>query len=131
MTATWTDQELAEIDARDELQIASLRSDGTLSSARTIWAVREGDRVYVRSVNGPGAAWFRSTRGRREGRISVGTLTKDVTFVDIDEADAIEDRLDAAYRGKYRGYAKSIVDSINSAKARSATIELVPRPTES
>ena len=39
-------------EAAEELEIASLRSDGTLRNPRTIWIVRDGDDIYVRSVNG-------------------------------------------------------------------------------
>ena len=125
--AAWSEQELAEVDSRDEVRISSLRKDGTPTGARIIWAVRLGDEVYVRSVNGRGSAWFRSTRARHEGHLRVGGLAKDVTFVDIDESDEIEDRIDRAYASKYRNYAKSIVDHINGAEARAATIRLVPR----
>ena len=126
-STTWNEQELAELDARDEVRIASVRKDGTLTSGRIIWAVRLDDEVYVRSVNGRDSAWFRGTRARNEGRIEVGGLTKDVAFVDIDASDEIEDRIDRAYASKYRDYAKSIVDHINSPEARAATIRLVPR----
>jgi hypothetical protein len=126
-STAWNEQELAELDARDEVRIASVRKDGTLTSGRIIWAVRLGDEVYVRSVNGRDSAWFRGTRARNEGRIEVGGLTKDVAFVDIDASDEIEDRIDRAYASKYRNYAKSIIDQINSPEARAATIRLVPR----
>ena len=122
---TWTPDELTAIADADELQIAPRRDDGQLSKPVTIWVVRDGDDLYVRSYRGAGAAWFRGTLARREGRIRVGALEKDVTFVDAD--DSVNDQLDAAYRSKYRRYAKSIVDSINSPEARSATLKLLPR----
>jgi hypothetical protein len=122
---TWTSDELAKADAVDEMQISSARGDTTLSGPRTIWVVRDGQELYVRSVNGPGAAWFRGTRTRHEGHVRFGGLDRDVTFVDADHS--IDDQIDAAYRNKYRRYAKSIVDQINSPEARSATIKLVPR----
>jgi hypothetical protein len=122
---TWTAQELDEIDANDELRISSLRSDGTLNSGRTIWAVRDGDDVYVRSVNGPTSAWFRGTRAQHAGHIHIGGLNKDVTFTDADSS--VNDQVDAAYRAKYRSYATSIVDSINTPTARSTTLKLEPR----
>ncbi len=71
-TSGWTSDDLATIDGVDELRIASRRHDGTLRNPVTIWAVRDGADVYVRSVNGPSAPWFRGARGRREGHISVG-----------------------------------------------------------
>ena len=54
--ATWTSDELTKIGAADELQIATLRRDGTLRKPVTVWAVRHGDDLYVRSVNGRIAA---------------------------------------------------------------------------
>lgn len=121
----WTSEELAEIDAVDELEIRSLRQDGTMSGPRTIWAVREGNELYVRSVNGPDAAWYRATRGRHEGRIRAGAVERDVMFIDADHA--VNDRVDAAYRTKYRRYAANIVDSIVTPQARSTTTTLVSR----
>ena len=58
-----------------------------------------------------------------------GGADKDVAFVDADHS--IDDELDTAYRTKYRRYAKSITDSINSSGARSTTTKLVPRGRES
>jgi hypothetical protein len=124
MTA-WTTDELDKIDAADELEIASLRRDGTLRYPTTIWVVRLGDDLYVRSVNGRTGGWFRRTNVRHEGRIRAGGVEKDVTFVDA--APEVEDRIDAAYRTKYRRYAASIVDTTLTADARSATLKLVPR----
>ena len=121
----WTSDELTKIGAADELEIASLRRDGTLRNRRTIWVVRLVDHLYVRSVNGRMAAWFRGTQVRHEGRIWAGGIEKDVTFVDA--GHDVDDRIDAAYRTKYRRYAASIVSTIVSSKARSATLKLVPR----
>ena len=128
-TTTWTNDELARVGTAEELHIASRRRDGTLGSPRTIWVVPYDDDLYVRSVNGPAAAWFRGTRVRREGHIRAGGVDKDVAFVDADHS--IDDQIDAAYRSKYRRYAKSITDSINSPGARSTTTKLVPRSSGS
>ena len=110
---TWTSEELNKIGQAEELQIASLRRDGTLRKPVTIWVVRLGDDLYVRSVNGRNGAWFRGTQVRHEGHIQAGGVDKDVTFVE--EADpAIHDQIDAAYRTKYRRYAASIVNTVLS-----------------
>jgi hypothetical protein len=124
MTA-WTSEELSKIEAADELEIESLRGDGRLRRPTTIWVVRLGDDLYVRSVNGPTGAWFRGTQDRHEGRIRAGGVEKEVTFVDADRG--IDDAIDAAYRTKYRHYAPSIVDHVVTPEARSATIKLVLR----
>ena len=128
MTA-WTKDELSRIDAADELEIAPLRRDGTLRNPTTIWVVRLGDDLFIRSVNGRTAAWFRGTQVRHQGHIQVGGVDKDVTFVDSDTD--IDDQIDAAYRAKYHRYAAGIVSSVVSSEARSATIKLVPRSPSS
>ncbi len=120
----WTSDELTKIGAAEELEIASLQRDGTLRTPVTIWVVRHGDDLYVRSVNGRTAAWFRGAQARHEAHIHAGGVDKDILLV---ETDDMSDQIDAAYRSKYRRYAKSIVDSIVSPQARSATIKLAPR----
>ena len=121
----WTNDELTRIGAAEELQVASLRRDGALGSPRTIWVVPYGGDLYVRSVNGPTAAWFRGTQVRHEGHIRAGGVDKDVTFTDADHG--VDDQIDAAYRTKYHRYAKSITDAITSPGARATTIKLRPR----
>jgi hypothetical protein len=127
---TWTSVELDKIGKAEELQVASLRRDGTLRNPVTIWVVRLGDDLYVRSYKGRASAWFRGVQDRHEGRIRAGGVEKDVTFVE-EAGSGINDQIDAAYRAKYRRYAASIVNSIISPEARSATIKLVPRSTGS
>ena len=124
MTA-WTNDELTRIGDAEELEISSARRDGTLGSPRTIWVVPHGGGLYVRSVNGPSAAWFRGTQVRHEGHIQAGGVDRDVTFADADHH--LDDDIDAAYRSKYRRYARSITDSITSPGARSTTTRLLPR----
>ena len=106
------------------LAIASLRHDGTFRKPVTIWVVRHGDDLYVRSAYGPGSAWFRGTQERREGRILAGGVDKDVRFAAA--GGAVNDAIDAAYRAKYHSYPAAYVDHVVSAEARATTIKLVP-----
>ena len=123
--ATWSHDELNKIGAAEELEIAPRRRDGALRSPVTIWVVRLGDDLYIRSVNGRDAVWFRGAQERHEGRIWAGGVEKDVT---LEEATSdLNDQLDAAYRGKYRRYAANIVNSIVTPQARAATLKLMPR----
>jgi hypothetical protein len=129
MTA-WTSDELTKIGTAEELEIASLRGDGTLRKAVTIWVVRLDDDLYVRSVNGRTGVWFRGMQVRHEGHIQAGGVDKDVSFVEVPDA-SINDQIDEAYRTKYRRYGERIVGTIVSSGARAATIKLVPRSTGS
>ena len=122
----WTTDELEKIAAADELQIASIRRDETLTNPVTIWVVRVGDDLYVRSYKGSGGAWFRAVQARHEGLIRAGGIEKDVTFVE--ETDpGTNDRIDDVYRTKYHRYSGQYVDSMVAAEARATTIKLVPR----
>src|SRR5215216_5740189 len=122
---TWMSDELKKIGTAEELQIASLRRDGTLRKPVIIWVVRLGEDLYVRSVNGRTSAWFRGVQMRHEGQIRAGGVDKDVTFVEESDPE-INIQIDAAYRAKYRRYATSIINTTVSAEARAATIKLVP-----
>jgi hypothetical protein len=120
----WTDDELATVGSAEEIRIASVRADGTLTNPVTIWAVRHDDGLYVRSVGGRDAAWFHGTQVRHSGRIWAARAEKDVHLVEAD--DNLADALDDAYRGKYRRYAGRILNSVLSPAARSATLQLLP-----
>jgi hypothetical protein len=122
--STWTSDELDRIGGAEELEIAPVRRDGTLRKPVTIWVIRHGDDLYVRSVYGRGSSWFRGVQVRREGHIQAGGVDKDVLLV---ETDDMNDEIDAAYRAKYHRYAESIVGPIVSPEARAATLKLVPR----
>jgi hypothetical protein len=71
-TTTWTSDELSKIGAAEELQIAPLQTDGSLRKPVTIWVVRQGDDVFVRSVNGRTATWFRGAQVCHEAHIHAG-----------------------------------------------------------
>ena len=125
MTA-WTSDELTALAAAGELRIAPLRHDGTLSVPVPVWVVRCGDDLYIRSYRGTSGSWYRSARARRQGHIQAGGIGKDVTFTQ--ETDpAVNDQIDAAYRAKYHRYGSTYLDPMIAAKARDATIKLLPR----
>lgn len=124
--ASWTSDELNKIGTAEELQIASLRSDGTLRKPVIIWVIRLGDDLYVRSYRGRGSTWFRGTQESGEGRIWSGGVEKDVNF--LEETDSgINEKIDEAYRTKYRHHAPIYVDPMMAPEARAATLKLVPR----
>ncbi len=122
---TWTSDELTKIGKAEELDLASLRADGTLRKPVTMWVVRIGDDLYVRAYKGRTGAWFRGTQERHAGHIRAGGVDKDVTFVE--EADpALNDQIDAAYLTKYHRYPQ-YVDSMVAPEPRATTLKLVPR----
>lgn len=125
----WAGDKLDKVGGAEEVQIASVGRDGKLRKPVTIWVVRHGDHLYVRSVRGRNSHWFRDTLETHEGRIRAGAIRQDVTFVEADPA--IDHEVDTAYRTKYRRYAGSILNSVLTPEARSTTTKLMPRSTGS
>ena len=120
----------AGIEHAEELRIASRRPDGWLSDWRTIWVVRSGDDIYVRSVNGRSSVRYQGTRARQEGSVRVGGVAQEVDFVDA-VTDELDDQVDAAYRAKYGHYATSIIRAVTGPEANATAMRFVPRPAGS
>jgi hypothetical protein len=123
---SWTSNNLERIGAADELQLASFKKDGAQRKPVTIWVVRVGDDLYVRAYRGRETAWFRHVQQRHEGRIGAGGVTKDVTFVDVSDNEALNNEIDAAYQSKYQRYSATYVDPMIAPQARATTLKLVP-----
>ncbi len=121
----WTANELEKIGTADELQVASLRPDGSLRPYTTIWVVRVGDDLYVRSYRGRNGGWFRHVLERHEGHIRAGGVDRYVGFAEPEDAD--HDAIDRAYRSKYARYSRAYVDPMVSPDATAATLRLIAR----
>jgi hypothetical protein len=121
----WASEDLEKIGTSEEIQLSSLRQDGTLRRPVTIWVVRLGNGLYVRAVNGRKGTWFRGTQVRHEGHIRAGRLEQDVGFMDADPA--LNEQIDEAYRSKYRRYSMRIINTILTPQARDSTLRLLPR----
>ncbi|MBO1753635.1 DUF2255 family protein [Allobranchiibius sp. CTAmp26] len=124
MTSSWSAQELGSIAAADELQIAVKRADGTLRRWVTIWVVRAGDHVYVRTWYRRDTGWFGHATRSLKGRIRVPGVEVDVRIEDVGfGGDDLRAHIDAAYRAKYGGGSD---DRMVGDEAAAATLRLVP-----
>jgi hypothetical protein len=123
----WTSSELATIERASEIEVATRRADGSPRTARIVWVVRHGDSLYVRSVNGVDAAWYRGVQSRHEGVVTVGRVGHEVAFVEVGDhagdETGLDDALDAAYRTKY-GRSSGAVERITAQPARETTLRL-------
>ena len=120
----WPREELDRIGGAEELQLASLRPDGSLRPYVTMWVVRAGDELYVRSAHGLDNPWYRRAKASASGRIRAGGLERDVDFAEASR-DA-HPEIDAAYHRKYDHYSPRIVGSVVGPAVRALTIRLVP-----
>jgi hypothetical protein len=123
---TWPRDELERIGGATELQLASRRPDGSLRPYVTMWVVRAGDGLYVRSAYGPGNPWYRRATASGTGRIRAAGVERDVFFAPAPAE--VQGDIDAAYHAKYDSYGPRIVGSVTGPGAHQVTIRLVPRP---
>ena len=65
--SAWTPDELTRIGRADELEIGSRRPDGTLRPYVTVWTVRAGDDIYVRSAYGYDNPWCQQPQRQQPG----------------------------------------------------------------
>jgi hypothetical protein len=79
----------------------------------------------VRGYYGQNTRWYQAALRQKAGRIIAAGMTKEVAFEPVD--GPINDLIDDAYRTKYRG--SPYVSPMISARARSATLEVMPRDT--
>ena len=121
---TWSKDELHKIAEADDLHIAPFREDGVTSGTPTwIWSVAVGDALYVRAYNGRGSRWYQAAVRQKAGRIAAAGLTKEVIFEPVD--GPINDRIDDAYRAKYRD--SPYLSPMIGTRARAATVKVTPR----
>ena len=122
--STWPNDELRRMGETDDLHIAPFRKDGTTYGTPTwIWSVVVDDALYVRAYHGTSSSWYQAALNQKAGRITAAGMTKEVVFEPVD--GPINERIDEAYRAKYRGsdYLKAMI----GARARAATVKIMLR----
>ena len=130
---TWSTGELASFETADEVRLAVRRADGTLRRSVTLWIVRVGGDLYVRSVNGPTASWYRPVQERGEGHLQAPAdrdgVDRDGVGRDVALAAAdarLNNQVDSAYQDKYGRYPGTYVNAIIADQARATTLRLRP-----
>ncbi len=123
-SSAWSKEDLERIGGAPEIELVTLRADGSPRQPVTLWVVRVGDALYVRSWLGAAGAWYRHVRARPGARIVVEGREDAVRLVD--PAPGIDDAVDAAYRAKYGALGGTYVEDMLSPDARATTLELVP-----
>jgi len=120
----WSKNELRKIAETDDLHIAPLRDDGkTYGTLTWIWSVVMDDDLYVRAYNGKNSRWYKAALRQKAGRIAAAGMTKEVLFEPVD--GPINDRIDDAYRAKYKG--SPYLTPMITGGARTATMKITPQ----
>ena len=120
----WTKEALQRIAQTDDLHISPLRDDGkTYGTPTWIWSVVLDGVLYVRAYNGRDSRWYQSAMKQKAGWISAAGMTKEVSFEPVD--GAINDRIDDAYRAKYKS--SPYLTPMIGARARETTVKVLPQ----
>src|SRR5947209_12526090 len=123
----WSKDELRRIAEADDLHISPFREDGTTYGTPTwIWSIVVDGALYVRAYNGRDSRWYQAAMRQKAGRITAAGQTREVMFEPVD--GPINDRIDNAYRAKYRG--NPYLSPMIGDRARSATVEVKPRESQ-
>ena len=123
MTA-WSPDVLAAIIAADDLHVAPFRPDGATTGTPTwIWCVDVDGEMYVRAYTGIGSSWYRAALAQGAGRITAAGATHEVEFAPV--SGDINDRIDEAYRAKYRD--NEYTEPMCVESVREATMRIRPR----
>jgi hypothetical protein len=125
--AAWPKDALRRIAETDDPHVARFREDGTTYGTPTwIWSVVVDDAPYVRNYHRTRSRWYGAAMRQRAGRISAAGTTEDVTVEGV--TGPLNDRIDEAYRKKYRGspYPAAMIGP----RARAATVRITPRQVD-
>ena len=123
VTTGFTPEELRQVGDTVEIDLASHGADGHLGGYTTMWVVRVGDDLYVRSAGGPDRPWYRHALASGAGRIRAGGVEADVVFAA--PAPDTHAEIDAAYHAKYDRYGPGPVRHVTGMAAHPVTIRLV------
>jgi hypothetical protein len=122
--ATWSENEIKAIAVSDDLHVSPFRDDGVTCGTPTwVWSVVVDGDLYGRAYNGHASRWYQAAMRQRGGRISVAGMTRDVSFEPA--VDQLNERIDAAYRAKYR--TSTYLNSMTGTRSRAATVKILPR----
>jgi hypothetical protein len=124
---TWPKHDLTRIAETDDLHISPFREDGrTYGTPTWIWSVVVDDTLYVRAYNGQKSRWYQAALRQQAGRITAAGATTEVTFEQVN--GNTNDRIDDAYRAKYKG--SPYLSPMIGERARAATVKVIPRETK-
>lgn len=123
--SNWQQDALQRIATTDDLHVAPFRDDGrTYGTLTWIWSVVVDGDLYVRAYNGTKSRWYQAALKQKAGRITAAGRTEDVSFEPVHE-DALNARVDDAYRAKYAG--SPYLAPMIGTGARAATMRIAPQ----
>jgi len=118
---------MAAIDylaSTDTVHIATELQDGS-EVVTPIWSVVVDGVPYIRSGYGDTSKWYRRVQRTARAAFVDGTRRYPVTVDNLDD-DAINDKVDEAYRAKYAGQGAALNQMVKP-QARAYTMRITPQ----
>jgi hypothetical protein len=98
---TFAEADLSAIAGAEEVKIETRAADGT-THRTIIWIVEHDGQLYIRSVNGPEARWYREATADTAIALLVGDRRYEAHVVPATDPASIE-ACSAGLRAKYAG----------------------------
>jgi hypothetical protein len=103
--------------------VAPFREDGkTYGMPTWIWSVVVDGDLFVRAYNGTRSRWYQAALKQKAGRITAAGMTKEAAFEPV--SGAVNDRIDDAYRAKYKD--SPYLAPMIGTSGRAATVRITP-----
>ena len=119
---TFAEGDLTAIARAEEVRIETRAADGT-THRTIIWIVEHDGQLYIRSVNGPGARWYREATADTAVALLVEGRSYEAHVVPATDPASIE-ACSAGLRAKYRG--DHSLGSMLEADTLPTTLRVVP-----
>ena len=119
---TFADADLSAVAQAEEVRIETRAADGTVHRT-IIWIVEQDGQLYIRSVNGPDARWFREATDDTTIALLLGGRRYEAHVVAATDPASI-DACSAGLRAKYRD--DDSLGSMLEADTLPTTLRVVP-----
>ena len=119
---TFEQADLTAIGQAEEVRIETHGADGT-THRTIIWIVEHDGELYIRSVNGPTARWYREATADTSIALLVGDRRYEAQLVPATDPASI-DACSAGLKAKYRG--DHSLGSMLEADTLPTTLRVVP-----
>jgi hypothetical protein len=119
---TFEQADLTAIAQAEEVRIETHGADGT-THRTIIWIVEHDGELYIRSVNGPSARWYREATADTSVALLVGDRRYEAQLVPATDPASIE-ACSAGLKAKYRG--DHSLGSMLEADTLPTTLRVVP-----
>lgn len=129
--SAWTPEELRTISEAEEIELAPLAHDGTPRKGVIMWVVTNGTDVFVRSVRGTSARWYRDVTQTGRAHLTLpstspaaGRLAREVAFEPVNEV--LNQAVTDAYNAKYASQPDEFRSPMVEGPSLEATLKVVP-----